>query len=306
MKRFSALLALCAGNSPVTVEFPSQRPVTRSFDLMFFFICARIKGWLSNRDAGDLRRHRAHYDVTVMVLARSQWEFVPVHLLICCLVSHADVIEGVNGRVLLRAIHAANQAIIIRVIEEGERISIFMQPFSWQHYPVSLKTRTSSLLSLSSGLQLSSLKVECHADEFVVNYHYDDVKMGAIASQIISLTIVYSTVYSDPDQRKHQRSASLAFVRGIHRDRWIPRTKGQLRGKCFHLMTSSCCTGSCYFDKFRYIHWWQIRQRDNISIPLVNGYVPIVSLLYRKYMSSMNLVLINTFHQYTMNIWYFY
>ena len=60
-----------------------------------------------------------------------------------------------------------------------------------------------------------------------------------MASQITSLTVVYSTVYSDADQRKHQSSASLAFVRGIHRDRWIPRTKGQLRGKCFHLMTSS-------------------------------------------------------------------
>ena len=41
--------------------------------------------------------------------------------------------------------------------------------------------------------------------------------MGAIASQITSLTIVYSTVYPDADQRKHQSSASLAFVRGIHR-----------------------------------------------------------------------------------------
>ena len=41
--------------------------------------------------------------------------------------------------------------------------------------------------------------------------------MGAIASQITSLTIVYSTVYSDADQRKHQSSASLAFVRRIHR-----------------------------------------------------------------------------------------
>ena len=70
-------------------------------------------------------------------------------------------------------------------------------------------------------------------------WHYDDVRMGAIASQITSLTIVYSTVYSNADQRKHQSSASLAFVWGIHRDRWIPRTKGQLRGKCFHLMTSS-------------------------------------------------------------------
>ena len=69
--------------------------------------------------------------------------------------------------------------------------------------------------------------------------HYGDFIMGVIASQIISLTIVYSTSYSDADQRKHQSSASLAFVWGIHRDRWIPRTNGQLRGKCFHLMTSS-------------------------------------------------------------------
>ena len=41
--------------------------------------------------------------------------------------------------------------------------------------------------------------------------------MGAMASQITSLTIVYSTVYLDADQSKHQSSASLAFVRGIHR-----------------------------------------------------------------------------------------
>ena len=47
--------------------------------------------------------------------------------------------------------------------------------------------------------------------------HYNDVIMGAIASQITSLTIVSSIVYSDADQRKHQSSASLAFVRGIHR-----------------------------------------------------------------------------------------
>ena len=60
--------------------------------------------------------------------------------------------------------------------------------------------------------------------------HYNDVIMTTIASQITSPMVVYSTVYSDPDQRKHQSSASLAFVWGIHRDRWIPRTKGQLRG----------------------------------------------------------------------------
>ena len=77
-------------------------------------------------------------------------------------------------------------------------------------------------------------------------YHYGDVIMGMIGSQITSLTIVNSTVYSDADQRKHQSSASLAFVWGIHRDRWIPRTKGQQRGKCFHLMTSSCDVHTCW------------------------------------------------------------
>ena len=41
--------------------------------------------------------------------------------------------------------------------------------------------------------------------------------MGATESWLTSLTIVYSTVYSDADQRKHQSSASLAFVQGIHR-----------------------------------------------------------------------------------------
>ena len=47
--------------------------------------------------------------------------------------------------------------------------------------------------------------------------HYDDVIMDAMASQITSLTLVYSTVYSGTDQRKHQSSSSLAFVWGIHR-----------------------------------------------------------------------------------------
>ena len=50
-----------------------------------------------------------------------------------------------------------------------------------------------------------------------ISVHYGDVIMGAIASQITNLTIIYSTANSDADQRKHQSSASLAFVRGIHR-----------------------------------------------------------------------------------------
>ena len=49
-------------------------------------------------------------------------------------------------------------------------------------------------------------------------YHYNYVIIGTIASQITSLTIVYSTIYSGGDQRKHQSSASLAFVQRIHRE----------------------------------------------------------------------------------------
>ena len=48
--------------------------------------------------------------------------------------------------------------------------------------------------------------------------HCNDIIMGAIASQITSLMIIYSILYSDADQRKHQSSASLAFVQGIHRE----------------------------------------------------------------------------------------
>ena len=64
METFSVLLALCVGNSPVTGEFPTQRPVTHSFDV-FFALCLN-KGWVSNREASDLRHHHAHCDITVM------------------------------------------------------------------------------------------------------------------------------------------------------------------------------------------------------------------------------------------------
>ena len=61
MKTFSALLALCEGFLPVIGEFPSQRTVKRSFDVLFDL---HPNNSLTNhRDAGDLRRHRAHYDV---------------------------------------------------------------------------------------------------------------------------------------------------------------------------------------------------------------------------------------------------
>ena len=63
--------------------------------------------------------------------------------------------------------------------------------------------------------------------------HYKDVIMSAMAPQITSLMIVYSIVYWDADQRKHQSSASLAFVWGIHRWPVNSPHKGPVTRKMF-------------------------------------------------------------------------
>ena len=63
MEIFSVLLVIYAGNSPVTGEFPAQRPVKRSFDVFFYLLMN--KWWVNNGEVGDLRRQWAHYDVSV-------------------------------------------------------------------------------------------------------------------------------------------------------------------------------------------------------------------------------------------------
>ena len=59
MKTFFTSLTLCAGNSPHKGQWRGA--------LIFSFICASINGWVNTREAGDLRRHRAHYEVIVML-----------------------------------------------------------------------------------------------------------------------------------------------------------------------------------------------------------------------------------------------
>ena len=63
--------------------------------------------------------------------------------------------------------------------------------------------------------------------------HYNDVIMNTMASQITSLMIVFSNVYSDEDQRKNQRSASLAYVRGIDRSTVNSPHKGPVTREMF-------------------------------------------------------------------------
>ena len=117
----------------------------------------------------------------------------------------------------------------------------------WKHYPLNLNailpstaelTRDSYLplfsthiwksmeikfCSLRNFNQVMVMKfcssLQWHHNGCNFAHHYSDIIMGALASQITSLTIVYSTVYSGADRKKHQSSSSLAFVRGIHR--WL-------------------------------------------------------------------------------------
>ena len=64
METFSGVLALCAGNSPVTVEFPAKARDAGPW--YFSLMCSWIKGWGNNCEACDLRDQRAHYDAIVM------------------------------------------------------------------------------------------------------------------------------------------------------------------------------------------------------------------------------------------------
>ena len=95
--------------------------------------------------------------------------------------------------------------------------------------------------------------------------------MGTIASQITSLTIVYSTVYSGADQSKHQSSASLAFVWGIHRGPVNSPHKWPVTRKMFPfddvIMKASQWAGSAYVQCLHIVIWasgnklqWNVNQ----------------------------------------------
>ena len=100
--------------------------------------------------------------------------------------------------------------------------SVYMQHLRFAKAPMSKRKLTFVIthgeLTLSSWCWWVVIHGVHYGDRLVTHgVHYDDVIMGAMASRITSLTIVYSTVYSDAHQRKHQSSASLAFVWEIHR-----------------------------------------------------------------------------------------
>ena len=72
METISALLALCPVNSPHKGQWRGA--------WMFSLICTRINGWVNNGEAGDLRRYRAHHDVTVMYRGKIVTQFIEVYM----------------------------------------------------------------------------------------------------------------------------------------------------------------------------------------------------------------------------------
>ena len=101
METFSALLVHWAGNSLVTGEFPSQKPMTRSFGVLFDL--RRTKGWVNHRDAGDLRPCCAHDDVTVMFL----WDWIAlgecdfIYHFTCCYVAKLNILFTQNTVIIV-------------------------------------------------------------------------------------------------------------------------------------------------------------------------------------------------------------
>ena len=174
--------------------------VTRSLNVSL--ICVWTNNWVNNRDASDLRRNRAHHDVTVI------FKMNPISTLYLC--RHMSIIRHFYFPMLL----------------------------SWSKHTIHLFLRIyigcrhiSSLCSQEP--LIGQNMVQFFDDECHPCTHYDDVIMDAIAFQITSLRIVYSIVYSGTDQRKHQNSASLAFGRVIHRGPVNSPHKGPVTRKVF-------------------------------------------------------------------------
>ena len=224
METFSALLALCVEVLPVAGDFPAQRPVTRSFDVFFDLrlnICFSKKPggrWLETISS-PLWRHCSGITLWSPPLS-----------------------APLNSR-------AFPSAMVIKFgfcMNRERDFLLQRSKFFIQHDNVVI---TKWRCTTSRGVYIHIKTYEIFSkvsslrpitSDHISTLNYNDVIMGTMASQITSLTIVYSAVYSSADQRKHQSSASLAFVWGIHRGPVnSPHKWPVTRNFFFHLMTSS-------------------------------------------------------------------
>ena len=205
-KKISKLLftGLCVGNSPETGEFPAQMA--------------------SNAEnVSILWRHHEHsHNGPYVMLQRSEhYNDVIVGAMASQITSPTMVYSIVYSDADQRKHQSSASLAFVRGIHRWPVTSLHKWPVTRKMFPF-------DDVIMNAG---SNILVPCHGVRswhmIYLQVHYNDVIMSAVASQMTSVSIVSWTLGSGADQRKHQSSASLAFVRGIHRDRWIPRTNGQ-------------------------------------------------------------------------------
>ena len=164
--------------------------------LTFSLICAWINSWVNNREAGDLRRHHAHYDVTVLYLS--------VH-------SH-DVCIRVSDMPATSTCRPA--------------ISHYLRqcwPRSMSPYGVT-RPQLVNIILHSVGDMQQTLQWRHNGRDAVSNP----------ASPFFTHSFIQAQIKENIKAPRH-----WSLCGEFTGDRWIPRTNGQQRGKCFHLMTSS-------------------------------------------------------------------
>ena len=139
------------------------------------------------------------------------WYITRIHIHVC-----GHIHNLCHKTTYIWSMHMVLLYIILSTIEYIQHAFLVVTSCNY-HY-------TSDVSMKMCGIKPNHTKTQQNTSWVHVSWdHYGDVIIGTIASQITNLTIVYSTVYSGADRRKHQSSASLDFVRGIHW--WIPHTK---------------------------------------------------------------------------------
>ena len=209
---------------------------------------------------GAVQKTPAHDDVTKWKHLPGHWPFVPHD----CLPVYSTIHSGADQRkhqssaslAFVRGIHRSpvnsphKGPMTRKIFPLDDVIMVLVDPLdAFAHIRQVCVTDIGTIIRLPQCQWSDSEGYEW--TETVTNHcktnhiHYDEVIMGTMASQITSLPIVYSTVYSGTDERKYQSSASLAFVWGIYRGPVNSPHKWPVTRKMFHLMRHHAIFNLC-------------------------------------------------------------
>ena len=249
MGTFSASLILCAGNSPVTGEFPMQRPVTRSFDVFFdLHLNQRLskqsrRRWFETPSCPLWRHCNSSW-----LLLKAWCRFgtrPPRTITIPLRTRHMPIMLHNNVRIFTARASPSRPSKNASIISIIDSLCFFVKRIQ--------------IKFMSWSFRMKFRSFECHITSMFLCRQFFMPLIGTIWRQdSTSFTIVYSTVYSGTDERKHKSPASLAFVRGIHRSPVNSPHKGPVTRKMFPfddvIMTRPCVRRSTLATAF-VIQW---------------------------------------------------